>query len=123
LQERTAGAVWAIAGDNIEERLIMAERISVRLLVDFVSSTSPLLNLIGAEGLYALAAGPIGQHDNINFAGGVQALIYLIRRPPPDCVPVIAGRPVRHGYCYSFDDKYLLLISINTMHYRQKQTD
>jgi len=96
VQERTAGAVWAIAGDNIEERLIMAERMSVRLLVDFASSSSPLLNLIGAEGLFALATGPLGQHDNIAFAGGVPALIYLIRRPPPDGIPVIAGRPV----CY-----------------------
>lgn len=96
MQERTAGAVWAIAGDNIEERLIMAERMSVRLLVDFASSSSPLLNLIGAEGLFALATGPLGQHDNIAFAGGVPALIYLIRRPPPDGIPVIAGRPV----CY-----------------------
>jgi len=93
-QERTAGALWAIAGDNIEERLIMAERISVRLLVDFITSTSPLLNLVGAEGLYALGTGPLGQHDNIAFAAGVPALIYLIRRPPPDGVPIIAGRPV-----------------------------
>jgi len=94
VEERTAGALWAIAGDNVEERLIMAERMSVRLMVDFVSSSSPLLNLIGAEGLFALATGPLGQHDNIAFGGGVPALIYLIRRPPPDNVPIIAGRPV-----------------------------
>jgi len=75
----------------------MAERISVRLLIDFVSSSSPLLNLIGAEGLYALCTGPLGQHDNVAFGGGVPALIYLIRRPPPDGLPIIAGRPVRTG--------------------------
>ena len=96
IQERTAGAVWALAGDNIEERQLMAERISVRLLIDFVSSCSPLLNLVGAEGLYALCTGPLGQHDNVAFGGGVPALIQLVRRPPPDGVPVIAGRPV----CY-----------------------
>jgi len=96
-EERTAGALWAIAGNNIEERLIMAERMQVRLMVDFVNSTSPLLNRIGAEGLYALASAPIGQHDNIAFGGGVPALIYLIRRPPPDGTPVIAGRPVSHS--------------------------
>ena len=75
----------------------MAERMQVRPMVDFVSSSSPLLNLVGAEGLYALASGPIGQHDNIAFAGGVQALIYLIRRPAPDGTPVIAGRPVSYS--------------------------
>jgi len=96
-EERTAGALWAIAGDNIEERLIMAERMQVRLMVDFVNSTSLLLNRIGAEGLYALASGPIGQHDNIAIAGGVPALVNLIRRPPPDVTPVIAGRPVSHS--------------------------
>jgi len=94
MEERTAGALWAIAGENVEERLIMAERMSVRMMVDFVSSTSPLLNLIGAEGLFALGTGPLGQHNNIHFAGGVPALIYLIRRAPPDEVPIVAGRPV-----------------------------
>jgi len=74
----------------------MAERMSVRLLVDFVSSSSVLLNLIGAEGLYSLASGPIGQHDNISFAGGVPALIYLVRRTSSDGTSMIAGRPV----CY-----------------------
>ena len=93
-QERTAGALWAIAGNNIEERLIMAERMSVRLLVDFVNSSSLLLNLIAAEGLFALGTGPLGQHDNIAFGGGVPALIYLIRKPPPDKLTFIAGRPV-----------------------------
>jgi len=93
-QERTAGAIWAIAGKNIEERLLMAERITVRLLIEFVNSSSALLNLIGAEALYALCSGPLGQHDNVAYGGGVPALIYLIRRPPPDGVPVIAGRPV-----------------------------
>jgi len=72
----------------------MAERITVRLLIDFVSSTSPLLNLIGAEGLYALCSGPLGQHDNVAYGGGVPALIYLIRRPTTDDRPVVAGRPV-----------------------------
>jgi len=85
-----------MAGENIEERLIMAERMSVRLMADFVNSSSPLLNLVGAEGVFALASGPLGQHDNIRFAGGVPALISLIRKPPPDQLPVIAGRPV----CY-----------------------
>jgi len=93
-KERTAGALWAIAGDNIEERLIMAERISVRMMVDFVGSSSLMLNLIGAEGLYALAAGPIGQHHNIAFAGGVPALINLVRRTPSDGATEVAGRPV-----------------------------
>jgi len=94
VEERTAGALWAIVGNNIEERLIMAERMSVRLLVDFVNSSSLLLNLIGAEGLFALASGPLGQHDNIAYGSGVPALIYLIRKPPPDKLAVIAGRPV-----------------------------
>jgi len=96
VQERTAGAVWAMAGDNIEERLLMAERISARLLIDFVVSSSPLLNLIGAEGLYALCTGPLGQHDAVAAGGGVPALIYLVRRPTDtDHTALIAGRPVR----------------------------
>jgi len=94
LQERTAGALWSIAGANIEERLIMAERMSVRLMIDFVGSSSPLLNLIGAEGLQALAAGPLGQHGNITFGGGFPALIQLVRRTPTVGVTVVAGRPV-----------------------------
>ena len=94
-EERTAGALWAMAGKNIEERLIMAERMSVMLMVDFVNSVSPLLNLIGADGLYALACGPLGQHDNITFAAGMPALIYLVHRTPTNGVTSVAGRPVR----------------------------
>lgn len=70
----------------------MAERITIRILVEFVQSPSPLLNYVGADGLFILASGPLGHHTNITLGGGVPALIYLIRKPPPAEDPVIACR-------------------------------
>lgn len=93
-QERTSGALWALAGEHIEERLMMAERMTMQILNEFIDSKSPLLNLIGAEAMFALAGGPRGQHDKLNEGSCIPRLIALIQRPLPDTSPLIAGRIV-----------------------------
>ena len=55
LQEKTAMALWALAGDDINEKREMANGIGVQTLIDFVNSMSENLHYIGSEGLGVLA--------------------------------------------------------------------
>lgn len=55
LQEKTAMALWALAGDDINEKREMANGIGVQTLIEFVNSMSENLHLIGSEGLGVLA--------------------------------------------------------------------
>jgi len=54
IQEKTAGALWGLAGDDGEERRAMAARMEVNLLIDFLGSLSEILHFIGSEGSYNL---------------------------------------------------------------------
>jgi hypothetical protein len=55
LQEKTAMALWALAGDDINEKREMANGIGVQTLIEFANSMSQNLHLIGSEGLGCLA--------------------------------------------------------------------
>ena len=79
LQERTAGALWALAGSQSEERRTMAEMMGVQLLIEFLNSLSVDLHYIGSEGLGVLAQGAQNKQDTIYQANGVHPLVRLLR--------------------------------------------
>ena len=97
IQELTAKTLWTLGGVDIEERWKIAEVIGVRVLVEFVQSTSDILNFIGADGVGVLATAPLGAHDAISQAAGVLALIQMIRRTTREDTVIVSIRTIR--YC------------------------
>lgn len=79
LQEKTAMALWALAGDNIDEKREMAGGIGVQMLIEFVNSLSENLHYIGSEGLGVLAQGPLNQQTVIAQANGIHPLVRLMK--------------------------------------------
>ncbi|XP_045192048.2 ankyrin and armadillo repeat-containing protein-like [Mercenaria mercenaria] len=79
LQEKTAMALWALAGDSLDEQRKMAEKMEVSLLIEFVNSLSENLHFIGSEGLGVLAQGPLNYQTEIANANGIHPLVRLLR--------------------------------------------
>lgn len=79
LQEKTAMALWALAGDNLDEKRKMAEKMEVSLLIEFVNSLSENLHFIGSEGLGVLAQGPLNCQTEIANSNGIHPLVRLLR--------------------------------------------
>ncbi|XP_052818748.1 ankyrin and armadillo repeat-containing protein-like [Mya arenaria] len=79
LQEKTAMALWALAGDSLDEQRKMAEKMEVSLLIEFVNSLSENLHFIGSEGLGVLAQGPLNCQAEIADANGIHPLVRLLR--------------------------------------------
>nr|XP_006821473.1 PREDICTED: ankyrin and armadillo repeat-containing protein-like [Saccoglossus kowalevskii] len=81
VQVCTAQALWALAGENMEERRTMGSAIGVNLLIEFLSALPEhdVLHYIGAEGLGVLAQGPLNKQDLISQSNGVQPLVRLLR--------------------------------------------
>ncbi len=79
IQETTAAALWALAGDDMEERRTMAGMMGVQLLIEFLASMSEKLHYIGSDGLGVLAQGPLGKQSAIATANGVHPLVRLLR--------------------------------------------
>ncbi|RUS75422.1 hypothetical protein EGW08_016801 [Elysia chlorotica] len=79
LQEKTAMALWALAGDNIDEKREMAGGIGVQMLIEFVNSLSENLHYIGSEGLGVLAQGPLNQQSVIAQANGIHPMVRLMK--------------------------------------------
>ena len=79
IQEKTAKALWSLAGSDVEERRYMAENIGVQLLIDFTNSLSEDLHFIGADGLGVLAQGPKSQAGEIAKANGIHPLVRLLK--------------------------------------------
>ncbi|XP_033113077.1 ankyrin and armadillo repeat-containing protein-like [Anneissia japonica] len=79
----TAGALWALAGEDIEEQRTMAGMVGVQLLIEFLNALADndLLHYIGAEGLAVLSQGPHNKQNIIAQANGVQPLVRLLRSP------------------------------------------
>ncbi|XP_071957415.1 ankyrin and armadillo repeat-containing protein-like isoform X2 [Antedon mediterranea] len=79
----TAGALWALAGEDIEEQRTMAGMVGVQLLIEFLNALAEndVLHYIGAEGLAVLAQGPHNKQNVIAQANGVQPLVRLLRSP------------------------------------------
>ena len=72
-------ALWALAGDNIDEKREMAGGIGVQMLIEFVNSMSENLHYIGSEGLCVLAQGPLNQQSVIAQANGIHPLVRLMK--------------------------------------------
>ncbi|XP_072169198.1 ankyrin and armadillo repeat-containing protein-like [Diadema setosum] len=93
----TASALWALAGEDVDERRSMAGMIGVNLLIDFLNAQAEndILHYIGAEGLAVLAQGPLNKQDTIANANGVQPLVRLLRSPKEHIV-LSTIRALRH---------------------------
>eukprot|EP00057_Strongylocentrotus_purpuratus_P001221 XP_001196796.1 PREDICTED: ankyrin and armadillo repeat-containing protein isoform X1 [Strongylocentrotus purpuratus] len=93
----TASALWALAGEDIDERRSMASMIGVNLLIDFLNAQAEndILHYIGAEGLAVLAQGALNKQDTIANANGVQPLVRLLRSPKEHIV-LSTIRALRH---------------------------
>ena len=79
LQECTAGALWALAGGDTEDRRTMADMMGVPMLIEFLTSLSQELHYIGSEGLAVLAQGPLSKQTEIATSNGVHPLVRLLK--------------------------------------------
>ena len=94
-QEKTASALWALAGSGAEDRRAMAARIEVNQLIEFLGSLSETLKYIGSEGLGVLAQGAHNRQDEIADANGVYPLVRVLKEDKEYLV-VSAIRSIRH---------------------------
>lgn len=95
VQEKTASALWALAGSGVEERRAMATRMEVNPLIEFLGSLSETLKYIGSEGLGVLAQGAHNRQDDISDANGVHPLVRLLKEDKEYLV-TSALRSLRH---------------------------
>lgn len=95
VQEKTASALWALAGSEGEDRRSMAARMQVKLLVDFLGSLSETLKYIGSEGLGVLSQGAHNSQDEIADINGVHPVVRLLKEEKEYLV-LSAIRTVRH---------------------------
>ena len=79
LQERFAGCLWAMAGEDIIDRPLMAERMCIRMLINFTSSISLKLQFLGIDALGVLALNPLGLHDAFNEGECIQEILVLLK--------------------------------------------
>ena len=79
LQENTALALWALAGDDLEEQREMANGIGVGMLIEFLNTVSENLHFIASEALGVLAQGPTNQHTQISQANGIHPLVRQLK--------------------------------------------
>jgi len=86
LLEKTAMALWALAGDSLDEQRKMAEKMEVHLLIEFVNSLSEHLHLIGSEGLGVLAQGPLNCQTEIANANGIHPLVRRLKSEKEEIV-------------------------------------
>ncbi|XP_041376737.1 ankyrin and armadillo repeat-containing protein-like [Gigantopelta aegis] len=79
LQENTALALWALAGDDLEEQREMANGIGVGMLIEFLNTVSENLHFIASEALGVLAQGPVNQQTQISQANGIHPLVRQLK--------------------------------------------
>lgn len=79
LLERTAVALWALAGDSYDRQKSMAEGIGVPQLIEFLNSVMEKLHFIGSEGLGVLAQGPSNLQAVIGQASGILPMVRHLR--------------------------------------------
>uniref|UniRef100_A0A8C5PLJ5 Ankyrin and armadillo repeat-containing protein n=1 Tax=Leptobrachium leishanense TaxID=445787 RepID=A0A8C5PLJ5_9ANUR len=95
-QEAIAETLWVLAGADIEAQRIMAARIGVSFLVEFLVSPSCKLNLIGSRGLSVLLQGPYDLRNAVATSKGAHHLLRLLRSSPEEVVLLNAVRALRH---------------------------
>lgn len=74
VQEKTALALWALAGLEFDVKRYIAEKIGVNLLVQFCNTLSDNLHYMGSECLGILAQGPLNFQSEISAANGITPL-------------------------------------------------
>lgn len=74
VQEKTALALWALAGIEFDVKRYIAEKIGVNLLVQFCNTLSDNLHYMGSECLGILAQGPLNFQSEISAANGITPL-------------------------------------------------
>ncbi|XP_046367118.2 ankyrin and armadillo repeat-containing protein-like [Haliotis rufescens] len=79
LLEKTAMALWALAGTNLDEQREMATGMGVQMLIEFLNSLSEKLHLIASEGLGVLAQGPLNMQTEIANKNGIHPLVRLLK--------------------------------------------
>ncbi|XP_073516034.1 ankyrin and armadillo repeat-containing protein-like isoform X2 [Phyllobates terribilis] len=85
-QEAIAKTLWTLSGLDTETRRMVAARIGIPLLVEFLSSPSYVLNLIGTRGLTVLIQGAYDLRNAVMSANGARQLVRLLRSPREDVV-------------------------------------
>ncbi|XP_044128882.1 ankyrin and armadillo repeat-containing protein isoform X2 [Bufo gargarizans] len=85
-QEAITRTLWALSGQDAEAQRMVAARIGVPLLVEFLSSPSYILNLIGTRGLRVLVQGPYDLRNTVMSANAARHLVRLLRSPREDVV-------------------------------------
>ncbi|XP_069594537.1 ankyrin and armadillo repeat-containing protein-like [Ranitomeya imitator] len=85
-QEAIAKTLWSLSGQDTETRRMVAARIGIPLLVEFLSSPSYILNLIGTRGLRVLIQGAYDLRNAVMSANGARQLVRLLRSPREDVV-------------------------------------
>ena len=78
VKEKTALALWAIAGKEFDVKRYIAEKMKVHTLIEFINSMSEDLHYIGSEGLGVLAQGPLNYQTDIANANGIAPLGRLV---------------------------------------------
>ncbi|XP_056381568.1 ankyrin and armadillo repeat-containing protein isoform X1 [Hyla sarda] len=84
--EAIAKTLWALSGLDTETQRMVAARIGVSLLVEFLSSPSYILNLVGTRGLSVLLQGPYDLRNAVMAVNGARHLVRLLRSPREDVV-------------------------------------
>ncbi|XP_071174964.1 ankyrin and armadillo repeat-containing protein-like [Mytilus edulis] len=74
VQEKTALALWALAGTEFDVKRYIAEKIGVNLLVQFCNTLSDNLHYMGSECLGILAQGPLNFQSEISASNGITPL-------------------------------------------------
>ncbi|XP_077148263.1 ankyrin and armadillo repeat-containing protein-like [Ranitomeya variabilis] len=85
-QEAIAKTLWSPSGLETETLRMVAARIGIPLLVEFLSSPSYILNLIGTRGLRVLIQGAYDLRNAVMSANGARQLVRLLRSPREDVV-------------------------------------
>ena len=74
-----ATALWALAGENIENQKRIAELIGINILVDMLMTKSERLQYVAGMALTALGKEDIASQNRISEGGGIMALVRILR--------------------------------------------
>ena len=74
-----ATALWALAGENIENQKRIAELIGINILVDMLMTKSEKLQFVAGMALTALGKEDIANQNRISEEGGIMPLVRILR--------------------------------------------
>ena len=74
-----ATALWALAGDNIDNQKRIAETIGINILVDMLMTKSEKLQYVSGMALTALGKEDMANQNRISEGGGIIPLVRILR--------------------------------------------